>query len=98
LLMAFALLIYFVMPFWSVDSIVFFPSRCRFIYRKLYWFFISNFFLLGWLGGHPVEEPFSSLTTYCTAFYFLFFLIIVPIIEIFEQNFYLSLQKKKFNK
>ena len=95
LLMAFALLIHFIMPLWSISSLLFFPARCRFIYRKLYWFFILNFFLLGWLGGNPVEEPYSSLTTYCTAFYFLYFIILVPLVEIIEQNLYLALQSKK---
>ena len=93
LLMASSILVYFIMPFWSVHSLIVIPPRCRFLFRKVYWLFILNFFLLGWLGGHSVEEPFSNLSSYCTAFYFFYFLIIIPLVETFEHMAYLAIKK-----
>ena len=98
ILMGGALLIYFIMPLWSFDSIQVFPARCRYIYRKFYWFFILNFFLLGWLGGHPVEEPYSSLSTYCTIFYFIFFIFFIPLIELIEREIFLDIKKNNVEK
>ena len=48
---------------------------------------------MGWLGGHPVEEPYSSLSTYCTIFYFIFFLFFIPLIELIEREIYLDIKK-----
>jgi len=53
-------------------------------YNILYWFFIMNFCLLGWLGQKPVEIPYVFLGQLITLFYFSFFFIIV-IISLIEQ-------------
>ena len=39
----------------------------------MYWFFLLNCFLLGWLGQKPVEDPFVLLSQVVTFFYFVFF-------------------------
>ena len=46
-------------------------------YNILYWFFIMNFCLLGWLGQMPVEDPYIFLGQLITFFYFLYFIIII---------------------
>jgi ubiquinol-cytochrome c reductase cytochrome b subunit len=38
-------------------------------YNILYWFFIMNFCLLGWLGQMPVEDPYIFLGQFITFFY-----------------------------
>jgi ubiquinol-cytochrome c reductase cytochrome b subunit len=50
------------------------------IYRKIYWFSIANFLVLGWIGQNVVETPYIEVGQVTTAFYFGFFLIIVPIL------------------
>nr|YP_009131519.1 cytochrome b [Tevnia jerichonana]AIL54905.1 cytochrome b [Tevnia jerichonana] len=41
----------------------------------LFWMFSTNFLLLTWIGGCPVEDPFISLGSMFTAFYFMFFIL-----------------------
>nr|WLD05588.1 cytochrome b [Oasisia sp. n. MM-2023] len=41
----------------------------------LFWMFSTNFLLLTWIGGCPVESPFITLGSLFTAFYFMFFLL-----------------------
>ncbi len=38
--------------------------------RLKFWFFIVNFFLLTWLGGNPVEEPYITLGVICMVIHF----------------------------
>jgi quinol-cytochrome oxidoreductase complex cytochrome b subunit len=44
-----------------------------YIKNLLFWFFLNNCFLLGWIGGKPAEGVFITLgifTTFCYFFYF----------------------------
>ena len=41
-------------------------------YKILFWSFILNALLLGWLGQKPVEAPYIFLGQILTCFYFLF--------------------------
>jgi len=54
------------------------------IYRKIYWLAIANFLILGWIGQNVVEDPYIFVGQATTAFYFAFFLIIVPALGVFE--------------
>lgn len=51
----------------------------------IYWFFIVNVELLGWLGQKPVEAPYVFLGQLSTLSYFLMFLII-PIFSLIEDH------------
>lgn len=42
-------------------------------YKFLFWFFVFNFFLLSYLGGKPVAEPFITLAQISTIIYFSYF-------------------------
>jgi len=53
-----------------LKSSQFFP-----VHQILFWFFVSNFFLLTWIGARPVEDPFIILSQILTITYFSFFLI-----------------------
>lgn len=54
----------------SLKSTQFFPLQ-----QYLFWLFVSNFFLLTWIGARPVEDPFIILSQILTLTYFSFFLI-----------------------
>ena len=51
----------------------------------IYWFFIVDCVLLGWLGQKPVEDPYILLGQIMTVFYFLFFALI-PVISLIESS------------
>ena len=49
-------------------------ARFRPIFRVMFWVFIVNFFVLGWVGGKPPEGIYTYIGQAATAIYFLFFL------------------------
>lgn len=65
--------------------------------KFFFWIFVSNFFLLGWIGGNHAEEPFIFIGQICTLFYFAYFLIIIPMISTLE-NYLIDLSTKKCNR
>ena len=46
---------------------------------------MADFFLLGFLGGHPAEEPYITASRLASAFYFGFFIVILPLTSMLEQ-------------
>jgi len=61
-------------------------SKFRPIYSIAYWFLVSDFLLLGWIGQKPVETPYIEVGQFATVFYFAFMLILIPVIGIVEKN------------
>jgi ubiquinol-cytochrome c reductase cytochrome b subunit len=54
--------------------------------KLAFWFFIVNFIILMWIGSqHPVT-PFLEIGQFSTAFYFSWFLIIVPFLGLSENS------------
>nr|ALO20829.1 cytochrome b [Halitholus cirratus] len=51
-----------------------------------YWLFMANFIFLTWIGSKPVEEPFIFLGQISSIFYFSYFLMIIPLLGIIENN------------
>ena len=64
-----------------------------FDYILLYWFFLSDSVILGWVGQEVVETPFIELSLIVTPFYFGYFLILIPFLSNFEriliENYYM---------
>jgi hypothetical protein len=46
---------------------------------------VADFFLLGFLGGHPAEEPYITASRLASVFYFGFFIVILPLTSMLEQ-------------
>jgi ubiquinol-cytochrome c reductase cytochrome b subunit len=61
-------------------------SAFRPLMKLSFWLFTVDFFILLWCGGQHVEEPFITLGQVATAFYFAWFLIIVPVVGILENT------------
>nr|YP_010890074.1 cytochrome b [Praya dubia]WJJ70098.1 cytochrome b [Praya dubia] len=82
-----SILILFFIPFihtsW-LKSLSFRP-----IGKLLYWFFISNFILLTWIGSKPVEEPFILIGQLSSIFYFGYFLLFIPLSGLLENTIYI---------
>ena len=60
-------------------------SKFRPIYSIAYWFLVSDFLILGWIGQKPVETPYIEVGQVATVFYFLFFLVLIPVIGLVEK-------------
>ena len=50
--------------------------------------FVCIALLLGWIGGKPVEYPFVIVGQFCSIMYFVYFLVISPIIIDLEHFFW----------
>jgi len=60
-------------------------SKFRPIYNVAYWFLVSDFLILGWIGQKPVESPFIEIGMGATFFYFFFLLVLIPVIGFIEE-------------
>jgi len=60
-------------------------TKFRPIFAIFYWFIVSDFLILGWIGQKPVETPFLEIGMAGTAFYFLAFLVFLPLIGLLEK-------------
>ena len=77
-----SILILFTLPFLGIAH----SKSIKFIKitQFIFWCFITNFILLGWLGACVVEYPYVVLAQVSTIFYFSYFLIILPFIFYIE--------------
>jgi ubiquinol-cytochrome c reductase cytochrome b subunit len=79
-----AILILLLLPVINTSSIR--SSKFRPIFAVSYWFLVADFLLLGWIGQKPVETPYVEVGMAATFFYFLFLLVLVPVIGILESK------------
>ena len=51
------------------------------------WFaiLVIDFILLMWLGAMPAEEPYASLSLIASAYWFGYFLVILPLLGVLEK-------------
>ena len=61
-------------------------SRHRPLFRQFFWIFFVLCILLGWLGAKPAEGGYVIAARILTAYYFAHFLIILPLLGIFEKT------------
>ncbi|GGA45023.1 cytochrome b [Pelagibacterium lentulum] len=77
-----SLAILFVLP-WLDRS----PVRSgtfRPLFKPFYWVFVFTFIVLAYLGAQPAEGIYVLLAQICTAYYFGYFLIILPLLSRIE--------------
>jgi ubiquinol-cytochrome c reductase cytochrome b subunit len=79
-----AILILLLLPIINTSEIR--STKFRPLYGLAYWFLVSDFLILGWIGQQPVETPYLEVGQIATAFYFLFFLVLLPLIGIIEKE------------
>ena len=61
-------------------------SIFRPIYRKFFWVLVVTVILLGYLGAKPPEGIYLILARIATAYYFVHFLILLPLLGRYEKN------------
>jgi ubiquinol-cytochrome c reductase cytochrome b subunit len=79
-----SLLILLVLPLTDVSRI----RGCQFrpAMKLAFWFFVIDFFILMWIGSQHPNTPYVEIGQIATAFYFSFYLIIVPVIGLVENT------------
>lgn len=86
-----AIVILLLVPFINTSEIR--SPEFRPIYSVFFWILVADFCILGWIGQKPVEDPYVLVGALATIFYFLFFLVLMPLIGIVEKH----LMKAKVN-
>jgi len=86
-----AILVLLFLPYINSSKIR--STKFRPIFSIFYWFLVGDFILLGWIGQKPVEDPYIFIGKLATEFYFIFLLIIIPIVGYIE-NFLISFKIK----
>jgi len=96
-----SMLILLTLPWTTENGLEIAEPKYRPGYTSIFTLFISNTLILGWLGGKTINENTLYLTQSCTAFYLIYFIIILPVYSQFIKinNFYLvDLVSLKINK
>jgi ubiquinol-cytochrome c reductase cytochrome b subunit len=79
-----SILILIILPFINTSNTR--SAKFRPLYAILYWFLVSDFLLLGWLGQKPVEDPYIGIGFFCTLVYFIIILILIPAVGLLENK------------
>ena len=87
-----SLLIWLVLPFTDLSRTR--SNQFRPAMKLAFWFFVVDFLILFWIGSQHPESPFVEVGQAATAFYFLWFLAIVPLCGIMENTFFDVANKK----
>ena len=83
-LMFSAILVLFVLPWLDTSPVR--SARFRPIYRQLIWLLVASVIVLGFVGAHHPEGIWVVLGRVCTAYYFLHFLVILPVLGKLEHT------------
>ena len=78
-----AILVWFFLPWLDKSPVR--PATYRPLYRKFFWVLVIDVLILGYLGGAPAEQPYVLVSQLATMYYFLHFLVIVPIVSSIER-------------
>lgn len=77
-----AILVLLLLPIISTSDIR--SNKFRPLFRFSYWFLVSDFIILGWIGQKPVETPYIEIGMFATLFYFFFFILLLPMVGVIE--------------
>ena len=83
--MVLAILVLLVLPFVNFSYIR--SPKFKPLFKFFFWLLIITVILLGWLGAQPVENPYIIISQLLTVYYFLFFLLILPLLSLWERYF-----------
>jgi ubiquinol-cytochrome c reductase cytochrome b subunit len=87
-LLLLSIIVLFLFPFFirpSIRSNFFKP-----MHKVFYWFFVFNCVILGWIGGKSIETPFYEIGQIATAFYFIYFIILLPFLNSIERFLFIN--------
>lgn len=73
-----SILVLLVIPFLNTSEIR--NTTYRPIFKIFFWLFMVDFYLLTWVGQKPMKNSYILLGQIATVYYFIFFLILIPVI------------------
>ena len=60
-------------------------GRYRPMFKWWFWLLALDFMLLMWLGAMPAEEPYATFSLIASAYWFAYFLVILPLLGVIEK-------------
>ena len=78
-----AILVMAIAPWLDTSSVR--SARYRPMLKLWFAILVFDFFLLTWLGAMPAEEPYASLSLIASAYWFGYFLVILPLLGVLEK-------------
>ena len=60
-------------------------GRYRPMFKVWFWLLVVDFILLMWCGSQPPEQPFVIISQLATLYWFVFFLVILPLLGVVEK-------------
>jgi ubiquinol-cytochrome c reductase cytochrome b subunit len=81
-----SLLILLILPLTDLSRIR--GNQFRPAMKLAFWFFVVDFIILMWIGSQHPESPYLEIGQFATAFYFFWFLILVPVIGLIENSLF----------
>ncbi len=79
-----AIFVLFLLPWLDTSKVR--SATFRPIYKILFWIFLVDAIVLGWVGSKPAEGIYIIISRIATLYYFLHFLILLPLLGKFERN------------
>ena len=79
-----SILILFALPWLDRSTVK--SAKFRPIYKQAFWLLVLDCIVLGWIGANPPEGMFLVIGRIATAYYFLHFIVFVPLMGIFEKT------------
>ena len=79
-----AIMVLFVLPWLDKSSVR--SSQFRPLYKLFFWFLVIDCIALGYLGAMPAEGLYLLIARVATAYYFLHFLLILPVLGKIEKT------------
>lgn len=64
-------------------------------HKVFFWIFLFNCWLLAWIGGIPVMEPYLTVGRILSFLYFFFLLVLFPLAIFIDRAIYDSFNYKK---
>ncbi|MBU8546335.1 MULTISPECIES: cytochrome b [Roseomonadaceae] len=83
LLMFGSIAVLFVLPWLDTSPVR--SMRFRPIAKWALYLWLVAFFVLMWAGGKPAEEPYVTISRIATAYYFAYFLVVLPLLGRLER-------------
>ncbi len=77
-----AILVWFFMPWLDRSPVR--SGNYRPLFRKFFWALVIDALVLGYCGGSPAAEPYVMVSQIAAAYYFLHFLVIIPVVSMIE--------------
>ncbi|YP_003734936.1 cytochrome b (mitochondrion) [Callorhinchus milii] len=84
LALIFSLLVLFLLPLLHTSKQR--TNMFRPLTQVIFWFMVANMFILTWIGGQPVENPFTLIGQITSIIYFSLFLVVFPLLGLLENK------------